>query len=190
MKPLLRASIFTAICYAMTMCCAVARASTPKHHHAAVSTRSKSTHTATHTHRAATEHGRKATATHGRASHAAAKHEVYSHIAAMDADRATAIQTALIKRGYLTGTPSGHWDAQSVAAMQKLQSDSGWQSKVVPDSRALIKLGLGPGSPTTVTPTPPASVSATPAAEITPAGAPKPAAANQPGPSAPARPKS
>jgi len=28
--------------------------------------------------------------------------------------------------------------------MQKYQADQGWQSKVVPDSRALIKLGLGP----------------------------------------------
>jgi hypothetical protein len=28
--------------------------------------------------------------------------------------------------------------------MQKYQADHGWQSKQVPDSRALIKLGLGP----------------------------------------------
>jgi len=26
----------------------------------------------------------------------------------------------------------------------KYQADHGWQSKVIPDSRALIKLGLGP----------------------------------------------
>ena len=63
---------------------------------------------------------------------------------AMDHDRATAIQTALIKQGYLSGEASGTWDAQSMAAMQKLQSDNGWQTKIVPDSRALIKLGLGP----------------------------------------------
>lgn len=62
----------------------------------------------------------------------------------MDSDRATQIQSALIREGYLTGSPSGSWDAESAAAMQKMQSDNGWQTKIVPDSRALIKLGLGP----------------------------------------------
>ncbi len=62
----------------------------------------------------------------------------------MPSDRATQIQTALIKQGYLTGEPTGRWDDQSVAAMQKLQGDNGWQTKITPDSRALIKLGLGP----------------------------------------------
>jgi hypothetical protein len=28
--------------------------------------------------------------------------------------------------------------------MEKLQADNGWQTKIVPDSRAIIKLGLGP----------------------------------------------
>jgi hypothetical protein len=60
--------------------------------------------------------------------------------------RATQIQAALIKAGYLSGTPTGHWDAQSEAAMGKLQADNGWQTKLVPDSRALIKLGLGPAA--------------------------------------------
>ncbi len=67
---------------------------------------------------------------------------------AMPAERATQIQAALIKQGYLTGEPTGTWDAQSISAMQKLQADNGWQSKITPDSRALIKLGLGPESPT------------------------------------------
>ena len=65
----------------------------------------------------------------------------------MDKARATEIQTALIKSGYLSGEATGTWDAQSMAAMQKLQSDQGWQTKIVPDSRALIKLGLGPTAP-------------------------------------------
>ena len=34
--------------------------------------------------------------------------------------------------------------ADSQAAMVKYQSDNGWQTKITPDSRALIKLGLGP----------------------------------------------
>jgi len=44
----------------------------------------------------------------------------------------------------MDGTASGVWDAKSQGAMQRFQADNGWQSKVVPDSRALIKLGLGP----------------------------------------------
>jgi hypothetical protein len=67
------------------------------------------------------------------------------HQRAMDDSRATQIQTALVKAGYLKEA-SGHWDAESQAAMQKLQADNGWQTKLVPDSRALIKLGLGPSS--------------------------------------------
>jgi hypothetical protein len=66
----------------------------------------------------------------------------------IDDDRATQIQSALIQAGYLTGAPSGHWDAESEAAMGKLQADNGWQTKLVPDSRALIKLGLGPNTST------------------------------------------
>ncbi len=62
----------------------------------------------------------------------------------IDPARATELQTALIKYGYLTGPASGTWDAQTQAAMQKLQADNGWQTKLVPDSRAIIKLGLGP----------------------------------------------
>ncbi|RSL19474.1 putative peptidoglycan binding protein [Edaphobacter aggregans] len=63
---------------------------------------------------------------------------------AIDDNRATEIQTALIKSGYLSGQASGHWDSQTEAAMQKFQSDNGWQTKLMPDSRAIIKLGLGP----------------------------------------------
>jgi hypothetical protein len=65
----------------------------------------------------------------------------------MGAERASQIQTALIKQGYLTGEPTGRWDDQSVSAMQKMQGDNGWQTKITPDSRALIKLGLGPTDP-------------------------------------------
>ena len=67
---------------------------------------------------------------------------------AIDSERATQIQAALIKNGYLTGTPSGHWDAESEGAMQRLQGAQGWQTKLTPDARALIMLGLGPNSAT------------------------------------------
>jgi hypothetical protein len=69
--------------------------------------------------------------------------------ASIQPQRAAELQTALIKSGYLTGQPSGTWDAPSMAAMQKLQADNGWQTKIVPDSRAIIKLGLGPAHDTT-----------------------------------------
>ena len=71
-----------------------------------------------------------------------------SHVAqgqrSIDPDRAREIQSALIRENYMTGTPSGQWDSQTEAAMLKYQADHGWQTKLTPDSRAIIKLGLGP----------------------------------------------
>jgi peptidoglycan hydrolase-like protein with peptidoglycan-binding domain len=63
---------------------------------------------------------------------------------AMNPERVREIQSALIREKYMDGEPNGVWDARSKSAMQKFQAAQGWQSKVVPDSRALIKLGLGP----------------------------------------------
>jgi hypothetical protein len=65
---------------------------------------------------------------------------------AIDSTRARQIQTALIREHYMQGEPSGTWDSATQAAMQKYQADQGWQSKTTPDSRALIKLGLGPSN--------------------------------------------
>jgi len=62
---------------------------------------------------------------------------------AIEPERATEIQQALIREHYLTGEASGQWDAATQAAMQKYQADQGWQTKLMPDSRALKKLGLG-----------------------------------------------
>lgn len=56
----------------------------------------------------------------------------------------TQIQQALIRAHYFSGTADGNWDAATIAAMQKYQADHGWQTKLMPDSRALVKLGLGP----------------------------------------------
>ena len=63
---------------------------------------------------------------------------------AIKPERTTEIQQALIRQHYLDGEPTGVWDARTQAALVKFQADNGWQTKVVPDSRALIKLGLGP----------------------------------------------
>ncbi len=106
------------------------------------------------------------TATHhpGRTTHASLHHvtsrshttraALHRDTGGMPAERATQIQMALIQKGYLAGEPSGAWDASSIAAMQKLQADNGWQTKLTPDARALIKLGLGPQPVTVPIPTP------------------------------------
>jgi hypothetical protein len=62
----------------------------------------------------------------------------------VDATRARQIQEALIRQHYLSGSATGKWDATTEDALRRYQGDNGWQNKTVPDSRALIKLGLGP----------------------------------------------
>jgi len=62
----------------------------------------------------------------------------------IDADRTREIQSALIRDHYLSGEPTGTWDQSTKDALTKFQADNGWQTKITPDSRALIKLGLGP----------------------------------------------
>src|SRR3984893_18249438 len=100
----------------------------------------------------------------------------------IDEDRAQAIQEALIREHYLKGEATGTWNQASEDAMRRYQADHGWPCKTVPDSRALIKLGLGPSkdhllnpeSAMTTTPdapraepVSPASHSAPPTAETT-----------------------
>ena len=63
---------------------------------------------------------------------------------AMEPERVSQIQQALIREHYLNGDATGKWDATTQAAMQKYQSDQGWQTRLMPDSRAIKKLGLGP----------------------------------------------
>ncbi len=62
----------------------------------------------------------------------------------IDQERTRAIQSALIQQHYLSGEPTGVWDQSTKDALTKYQADNGWQTKLTPDSRALIKLGLGP----------------------------------------------
>ena len=83
---------------------------------------------------------------HKKGFHLRGQHEEKAPIE-MPAERTTEIQSALIKQGYMSGEPTGRWDDQTVSAMQKLQGENGWQTKITPDSRALIKLGLGPVDP-------------------------------------------
>lgn len=90
---------------------------------------------ATRTHRAATS---------GHSHHHVRHHHQLRGQRGIDSDRAREIQEALIREHYLSGPASGQWDSTTEAAMQKYQADHGWQTKLTPDSRALIKLGLGP----------------------------------------------
>lgn len=100
---------------------------------AAGATRPRHTTTASHsTHRL---HG------HAKSSKAARKVRGQQ---AIEPDRVTEIQQALIREHYLSSDANGKWDATTQAAMQKYQSDQGWQTRIMPDSRALKKLGLGP----------------------------------------------
>jgi hypothetical protein len=62
----------------------------------------------------------------------------------IDSDRTRQIQEALIREHYMSGEPTGQWDQSTKEALSKYQEANGWQTKSLPDSRALIKLGLGP----------------------------------------------
>jgi peptidoglycan hydrolase-like protein with peptidoglycan-binding domain len=90
------------------------------------------------------------TSSHRHASHPKTKSHKLHGQQAIDSARATEIQEALIREHYLTGAASGNWDAETQAAMQKFQSDQGWQTRLIPDSRALKKLGLGPDYSTAI----------------------------------------
>jgi hypothetical protein len=63
---------------------------------------------------------------------------------AIDSGRTAEIQEALIREHYLDGEPTGQWDQATREALTRFQGDHNWQTKIVPDARALIKLGLGP----------------------------------------------
>jgi len=100
----------------------------------ATTTKKKSTHTSrktsSHSASKSSKKGKKTASKHGQQK--------------IDGERTHQIQTALIREHYLDGEPTGKWDDATEKAMQKYQADNGWQSKTVPDSRALIKMGLGP----------------------------------------------
>ena len=96
----------------------------------------------------------------------------------IDGERARAIQQALIREHYMQGEPSGKWDSATQEAMQRYQADQGWQAKTTPDSRALIKLGLGPSHDHLLNPE-----SAMTAADPKPASKPNPADTTSPSPS-------
>jgi len=92
---------------------------------------------------AATTASHKTASTHTHSTKKSKSHKLHGQ-QAIEPSRVLEIQQALIREHYLSGEPNGSWDATTQAAMQKFQSDQGWQTKLIPDSRALKKLGLGP----------------------------------------------
>jgi hypothetical protein len=84
------------------------------------------------------------TASNSKSKRAKSKKVVARGQQKIDPERAQKIQEALIREHYLSGEPAGTWNQASEDALRRYQADHGWQSKMVPDSRALISLGLGP----------------------------------------------
>ena len=136
---------------ALLLICAIAQADTSKK----TSANGKSAVTSTHK---ATRKGRRVRKTSWRRGQQK-----------IDPKRAREIQEALIREHYIQGKPSGIWDQTSQRAMERYQSENGWQSKTIPDARALIKLGLGPdhehllNPESAMTTTPQHTISAAPA---------------------------
>jgi hypothetical protein len=80
----------------------------------------------------------------------------------IDPARLLDIQRALIRENYLQGEPTGEWDTATREALLRLQDENHWQTKIVPDARALIKLGLGPSQQNLLNPESAAMASAKP----------------------------
>jgi hypothetical protein len=108
------------------------KTASPKKHGKAAGTQAKSG--------TATTHGKSNYAS----SHKTGRRKTARGQQKIDPERAQAIQEALIREHYLSGAAAGTWNQSSEEAMRRYQADHGWQSKTVPDSRALISLGLGP----------------------------------------------
>jgi len=100
----------------------------------------------------------------------------------IDSERTHQIQEALIRQHYMTGMATVKWDASTEDALRHFQADNGWQNKTVPDSRALIKLGLGPNHDHLLNPESAMTTSAdAPRSSTTPASVPaSTSTANQP----------
>jgi hypothetical protein len=130
-----------------------ATTSTKKHTKTAASKPATKTHITSHAasaHATSGTHSKSSTTAvarnskSGRTGSAKSKRKTARGQQKIDPERAQEIQEALIREHYLRGEAAGTWNQSSEEAMRRYQADHGWQSKTVPDSRALISLGLGP----------------------------------------------
>ena len=132
-------TLLGALCV-LGLACAVGMAQTDSSTQSSASTSHKK---ASSTHRSSTTHHTSASTSKHKGKHSK-KSSSHRGQQKIDSDRAGQIQEALIREHYMSGQPSGKMDAATEAALRRFQADNGWQDKTVPDSRALIKLGLGP----------------------------------------------
>lgn len=114
---------------------------TPQRHSTTTSVKSGSASKANHTSKTSSHTSK---GKHGKSTKTAKKSWKSKGQHGITSDRTRQIQEALIRQHYLDGEANGVWDTRTQEACRKYQADNGWQSKVLPDSRALIKLGLGP----------------------------------------------
>ncbi|HJS99225.1 MAG TPA: peptidoglycan-binding domain-containing protein [Terriglobales bacterium] len=112
---------------------------------AAAAKTSKTSHKQTTAHKSS-KHVASHHARHSRSRHSRRMAWKYRGQQRPDSERTREIQEALARQNYLHGTPSGVWDQNTRTAMAHFQEDHGWQTKMVPDARALIALGLGPSN--------------------------------------------
>ena len=139
----IRESSFRAACALALMCAFVTGASAAE----STTTSSTKTHPKAATHLSASSSTKKKSASSAKGKRSSSRRKKTARTRGqqkIDSERAQSIQEALIREHYLNGEATGTWNQASEDAMRRYQSDHGWQSKTVPDARALIKLGLGP----------------------------------------------
>jgi hypothetical protein len=117
----------------------------------------------------------KAAGKHGKTSQAKAAQTWRSRQLAPTPDRYKEIQSALAKRGYLNGSPTGVWDAQSADALKHFQQDQNLEPTGKLNSLSLIALGLGAKSSGAMAPpgASPAGIAPRPPSLQAPASAPQ-----------------
>jgi hypothetical protein len=135
----------------LLLCASSSLAATGKktsRHHGSAPSRSQASKSAVRHRSTTSSHPASTVSRHSKSTHTRGKRTAKAKMPrgqrGIDDDRAREIQSALIREKYLEGDATGVWDQRTREALVRFQGDNGWQTKVVPDSRALIKLGLGP----------------------------------------------
>ncbi len=103
--------------------------------------------------------------------------------------RISEIQTALSRSGYYQGDANGKWDSNTVAALQKFQSENNLNPSGKLDAVSLQKLGLGSSTAGLNPPTPPQRNTPAGNSAIAPGKTQQSAAVNSASNTAPAQPR-